>query len=479
MIRFFNELSKKISPTYSMFKCNARQFFQHMHRVCDESMESFAFEFSRFFEFFTHGGGKGARVYRMTLLAAYLSPIIFLLIFFSHSYILIVPVGDSAVVTRFGRYSRELESGWHFYIPIIEKSYLVNSMNLMEETFGFIQPYTPPPQMGLNAQDDFVQQYEQTVSQAESDTGAVFSERGHVFDALGMKQRLPGDYLKRTHFPPGEQAAAQAPSIETGYIPKEIFVPSELKVITGGLNMIHLTWVLQYRIKDSKNYLFNSRDVSFNIRDISQAMMSETIGDWAFTDVLGAQRDQIEAEAKKKIQFWFDLYEIGIEAFQVIILNALPTPEVVSAFNEVNKANQDSERIVYSAEMEYLNIIPEAKGEAKRIVADAQAYAIKILNEAEGQAIRFDRIVKEYEKNKQVTRDRLYIDAMEALFEQTPNTIVDESVKGILPIFGLNGSAVIQEALSPSLVPQTAPTSLASPIAPSLISTPQAQPAVL
>lgn len=383
---------------------------------------------------------------------------------------IIVPIGNSAVITRFGKYDREVEAGLRLRVPFIEKFFIVNSENLMEETFGFIQVKPPIKDSEITDEERRIQDnYETELKKSEQDSVGVFSSAGNVLDALGKKQRLTYDYI-RSKYTDNDKSLhtimrmlnrnkyevkhVKAIGVSlSGRIPLE----EESRLITGDLNIIHLTWTLQYKINDSKNYLFNSRDVQRNVRDIGKAVMSSVIGASLYKKIISTDRQAIESEVTSKIQKVVDQYKLGIKITQVIILDAIPVKEVISAFNEVNRAAQDMEKDIYNAEREYSAAIPQSYGEAQNIIANAEAKAIQIVNQATGEAGWFDRIVDEYQKAPDITKDRLYLEAMASVFDQTPNAIVDKNVQGVLPIILGSGLSQLKNNIG---MPAPAPTTI-------------------
>lgn len=376
--------------------------------------------------------------------------LVLLTAFIIEQCLFVVPVSASAVVTRLGKFSREVEPGLHLRIPYAERYFIVDTNNLLEERFGFVQVPSLIKKITTDPQEQLVlEQYEMHLLAAEKQEGPnVLSNHNGLEGALQQKQRLTHDYLRKQLTPttkPSPEGVitqlqaqqAQVQDVEqmgislNGRIP----VTNEMQMITGDLNIIRMTWTLQYQITDAKDYLFNSRDVQRNIRDIARAEMSAVVGESSFDYILSTGRDDIEKKVANRIQQTLDQYQVGITVKKVIILDALPAKEVISAFNEVNKAAQDMEKSIYDAEQAYQHQIPEAHGQAQLLIAKAQAYATKILNQADGETTRYDLILKQYEKVPEVTRDRLYLDAMETLFNKAPTTIIDSKLHGILPIF--------------------------------------------
>lgn len=470
LIQFFNKLPG---------------FAKKVYAVCDSAMGKMV----NFFQATYQKKRKRNPRKFYTIIYLIISLCIVAVIAFAMSfYFFVIPVGSNGVVTRFGAYNREVDSGLHYRFPFIERYYIVDTYNLMEETFGFIQPNTPEEDPGMTPEERYVLQYDATITNAERDMGNFFSNRGNILDSLNQRQRLPHDYLRKKFFPKkGTTQLAQLAATNKNIPPASRIVPNydEMKMVTADLNIIYITWSLQYKIKDARQYLFNSRDVVRNIRDIGQSMMNETVGDTLFMDLISTGREKVEAAVTKKTQKWLDDYGVGILVSKVIILDALPPKEVIHAFNEVNNAAQEMERMIYEAEIGYLTVIPEAYGEADRLKLDAKAYAVKIINEAMGEAGRFSSILNQYSLYPQITNDRLYIEAMSALFNKVPNTIVDSKVNALLPILLGNpdqknkaSTNMTEKLMSPSLMPAPNSTPPAVSPAPTTAPTSAVQPSV-
>ncbi len=213
----------------------------------------------------------------------------------------------------------------------------------------------------------------------------------------------------------------------------------ESLMLTGDLNIADVQWIVQYQIKNPYNYLFHIRDVEKTIRNLSEAVMCELVGDRSVDEVIGMDRQKIAIDAKEKLQKNLDEYGAGVKINIVKLQNVNPPEPVQAAFNEVNSAKQEQEKIVNQAWQDYNKVIPEAKGKAKQLLEQAQGYAINKTNRAKGDADRFDQIYAKYRSAKTVTRTRMYIEAMQ---EALPNVekiyVVDESQNSILPLLDLN-----------------------------------------
>ena len=218
----------------------------------------------------------------------------------------------------------------------------------------------------------------------------------------------------------------------------------ETLMLCGDLNCAMVEWIVQYKIKDPVHYLFNVRDPRKTIRDVSEATLRNITGDSSVDEVLTIRRVEINKEAEEMMQHMLDDYNIGIKIVTVKLQDVNPPEEVKPAFNEVNEAKQDRERFINEAWQEYNRVVPKAKGEARQMIEIANAYAVERINSAEGNARRFVSVWEEYQKAKDVTRRRIFLETMK---EVLPNVgrkiIVDESQTGILPLLPLN------ETLSP------------------------------
>jgi membrane protease subunit HflK len=211
-------------------------------------------------------------------------------------------------------------------------------------------------------------------------------------------------------------------------------------MLTGDLNVADVEWILQFRIADPWKYLFHARDVQRNLRDVSLSIMRRVVGDRLVGDVLTTGRVEIADQAKLLTQEVLDQYDMGIKVEKIILQGVNPPEKVKPAFNEVNAAKQEQEQTINNAEREYNRVIPESRGKAAKLIADAEAYAIDTVNRAKGDASRFSEVLKSYKQAPQLTRQRLYIDALEEVFAKMERvTIVDSRIKGVLPIYGMPG----------------------------------------
>ncbi len=212
----------------------------------------------------------------------------------------------------------------------------------------------------------------------------------------------------------------------------------EFLMLCGDLSVAEVEWIVQYKIKDAREYLFNVRKPEKVLRDVAESVMRSVVGDSSVDEVLTSRKQEINVAVAEKMQRLLDTYTVGLHVETVLLQDVNPPEKVQPAFNEVNAAQQDKERLVNEALEEYNKIIPKASGQALQMVEQAEAYAIDRTNTAIGDASRFTEIWKEYDQSKDVTRRRLYL---EALGKVLPNLekkyIIDDNIKGLLPLMNV------------------------------------------
>src|SRR5215216_707081 len=204
-------------------------------------------------------------------------------------------------------------------------------------------------------------------------------------------------------------------------------------MITGDLNTALVPWVVQYRVTDPKMYLFGAREPEKTLRDLSESAMREVIGDRTVDEVLTIGRHDIETSTLKRLAELCSQYDLGIQIQQVQLATVRPPPAVQAAFNEVNQAQQEKQTAINQAWSVYNDAVPNARGQAKEREKQAEAYAFRRINEAKGEAQKFSLLLAEYRKAPEVTRRRLYLEAMQAILPRLQKKIiVDDSLKNIL-----------------------------------------------
>jgi len=217
---------------------------------------------------------------------------------------------------------------------------------------------------------------------------------------------------------------------------------AESLMLTGDLNMIDVEWVVQYRIADPIKFLYEMREPTRTLRDISESVMRRIVGNMLSSEVLTIGRVDIQQKAQVEIQEIMDGYDAGIRINTVEMQDVVPPPAVQPAFNEVNEARQERERMINEAQKRVNQEIPNAEGVALRTVAEAQGYATERVNRAMGESVRFTAVLNEYLQAPEVTRSRLYL---ETLNEVLPNIgqvlVVQDGQISPLPLLDVNRNA--------------------------------------
>jgi membrane protease subunit HflK len=208
-------------------------------------------------------------------------------------------------------------------------------------------------------------------------------------------------------------------------------------MLTGDLNVALVPWIVQYRIQDPYKYLFKVQNVTATLRDLSEAVMRQVVGDRSINEVI-SKREEIAIQAQSLLQKELDEAETGI-IVSTIELQRTNVPEPVQpSFNEVNQATQEKERMIYQAREEYNKMIPQARGDAEKLLREAEGYAMDRVNRSKGDAARFLSLYEEYVKAEDVTRRRLYLEALrEVLPKLGSKYIVDAEQKNFLPLLNL------------------------------------------
>ena len=222
---------------------------------------------------------------------------------------------------------------------------------------------------------------------------------------------------------------------QTQFAPNPRVQEQEKSMVTGDLNAALVEWVIQYRIDEPTEFLFNVRQPGDILRDVSESIMREIVGDRTVDEVITFGRQEIESQALLKLQELTDKYEMGITIDQVQLKNVNPPTAVQASFNEVNQAQQEREKMINIANGEYNRAVPRARGEAQRVIQEAEGYAIQRINEAEGDAARFRAVFEEYLKAPDVTRRRIYLETLHEVLPQLgAKIIVDDEARQVLPL---------------------------------------------
>ena len=250
---------------------------------------------------------------------------------------------------------------------------------------------------------------------------------------------------------------------------------SEAEMIAGDLNVVDVPLVVQYRIKNLEDFLFNVADPGESIppgtrnvalgrpegrtlKDATEAALRLVVGQRSIDDVLTDNKPQVEADTRELLQTILDSYGAGIEITAVLLQEVKAPEEVRDAFQDVNRARQDQETLINQAEAFERGEIPLANGDAARITQAAEAFKQERIAAAEGEAGRFLSVLREYEKSKDVTRQRLYLEAMEEILPGISKIVISPEAQGSVILNTGSGGGIVPVPILPSVTSTPSPT---------------------
>lgn len=202
-------------------------------------------------------------------------------------------------------------------------------------------------------------------------------------------------------------------------------IDKEALMLTQDENIVSLQLAVQYRIKDPKAYLFNISEPAATLRQVTESAVREVVGKSKMDFVLTEGRGEIASRTEEMVQQILDEYETGLILVEVAIQDVQPPEQVQHAFADAVKAREDEERLKNKADAYAKKVVPEARGQAARQLEEANAYRAEVIAKAEGETNRFNQILREYRKAPEVTRDRLYLEAVEVVMSSVSKVVVD------------------------------------------------------
>ena len=217
-------------------------------------------------------------------------------------------------------------------------------------------------------------------------------------------------------------------------------VSSESKMITGDENIVDIDFRVMWKISMAENFLFNLQDPEETVKVAAESVMRGIIGQIKIESALTDAKELIQSRARSKLQELVDEYGAGIEIRDVQLLSVNPpSEEVIDAFNDVQRARQERDKLINEAEAFFNDVVPRARGESAQLVAQAEAYSEEIVNRAKGDASRFNDIYKSYLSSKDVTVKRIYLETFEEILGNVNKVIIDTEVSqsGVLPFLPL------------------------------------------
>ena len=212
----------------------------------------------------------------------------------------------------------------------------------------------------------------------------------------------------------------------------------ESLMLTGDENIVDINFSVFWIIDDAGKFLFKLRNPEKSVKSVSESVMREVIGITPIVDALAAGRQEIEILSLSKIQNVLDSYESGVKITQLQLQKVDPPDQVIDSFRDVQRARADKEKVINEAIAYKNDLIPRARGEAEQILQEAEAYKREIVARSEGDADRFNSVLKAYKNNEDVTRNRIYLETLEKIFQNATKVIIDtKQGSGVLPYLPL------------------------------------------
>lgn len=277
---------------------------------------------------------------------------------------------------------------------------------------------------------------------------------GGLETSEGLKWYWPGPIGKKQVF-----LVNQVRRMELGFRGAEgvvpATVPDEALMISGDLNIVEVRMVVQYDIKDLRDFLFKvndpgeqagpSRNIPLGqpdgrtLKDAAEAALRLVVGQRSIGSVLAEQRVEVQDLTKVKLQEILDSYETGVNIVSVALQNVQAPEQVRAAFNDVLQARQDKQTAINQAQAFENQILPEARGQAAQVIQGAEAFKAARIERASGEADQFVSVLKEFRKSEEVTRQRLYLEAMEDILPEISKIIVSPEAESVLILGGQDG----------------------------------------
>jgi modulator of FtsH protease HflK len=220
-------------------------------------------------------------------------------------------------------------------------------------------------------------------------------------------------------------------------------VKKESLMLTGDENIIELHVDAMWHIKDLANYIFNIDNQLETVKAAAESAIREVIGNTKITSVLSNKKQDVAVKIEELMQRILDQYESGVEIEQVKLLKAEPPKEVIDAYRDLQTAKADKEKVINESEAYMNDVLPKARGESARILQKAEGYQAEVIAKAKGNVSRFNAVYKEYMQNKDVTKNRLYLEAMEDILTDSNKVIMGGD--GMLPHMSVNQKNILEK----------------------------------
>jgi len=220
--------------------------------------------------------------------------------------------------------------------------------------------------------------------------------------------------------------------------PRYQTVETEALMLTGDGNIAHVEMIVQYRVKDAEQFAFNIINPKVIVKQAAEAVLREQVATRTLDETLTEERDVIGTDTEIALQSLLDVYGAGIVVGNIQLQDVKPPREVITAFDDVNSARQDKEKLINKAEEYAMDILPRARGQAQEIANQAEAYKQERIKRAEGDVARFLEVLTKYELGEEVTRTRMYIETMESILPGMEKIILSREAGGVLKLLDLD-----------------------------------------
>jgi len=253
----------------------------------------------------------------------------------------------------------------------------------------------------------------------------------------------------------------------------------ESAMLTEDENIVEIKFAVQYRLSDARAWLYESKDPADTVVQVAETAVREVVGKMRMDAALADERDQIAPRVRTLMQTILDRYNVGVDIVGINLQQGgvRPPEQVQAAFDDVLKAGQERERLKNEAQAYANDVVPRAAGTGSRLKEESEAYKARIVAQATGDTQRFASVLSEYQKAPQVTRDRMYTDAMQQIYASTTKVMVDSKqgsnllylpLDKLMQQAGQNNAGTPVDAASPSVAGTAAPQSSVIPVAPSI-----------
>ena len=281
------------------------------------------------------------------------------------------------------------------------------------------------------------------------DEEGVVKRFGEVVRRVTPGPHLKIPFIETVERPKVEKLHRMEIGFRTDQQGRQHMIPKEALMLTGDENILAVEFIVQYKIKNASEYLFNVDEIDESIQKAAEASMREVIGKSKIDEALTSGKAQIQQDTQSLLQGILDQYRAGLQIAAVQLQDVDPPEAVVAAFKDVASAKEDREKLINQAQGYRNDITPRAKGEAAQIVNQARGYAQARMTRAEGEADRFLRMLKEYEQAKDIISKRLYIEMMEEVLPNIDKVIIEgkagERLLPYLPLDRLHKPAPAEE----------------------------------